>query len=120
MASGGSAPTLVGCDVEVLDELDEVWRRARVLETVGKQHRLLFEGQTVAETLPLLPGMYRVCHDSSCSSAGAPSVLVPSGSVGKDPVQQKNASSFQQTELLVYNEEQVRLRYLVRVQHSQY
>ena len=46
-ASGGSAPTLVGCDVEVLDELDEVWRRARVLETVGKQHRLLFEGQTV-------------------------------------------------------------------------
>ena len=72
LASGGSAPTLVGCAVEVLDELDEVWRRARVLETVGKQHRLLFEGQTVAETLPLLPGMYRVYDSSSSSAVDAP------------------------------------------------
>ena len=54
---------------------------------------------------------------AASASAGGASVLVPSGSVGKDPVQAK-LSSFQQTELLVYNEEQVRLRYLVRIQHS--
>ena len=71
------APTLVGCDVEVLDELDEVWRRARVLETVGKQHRLLFEGESVAETLPLLPGMYRVYDSSSSSVVDAPKALAP-------------------------------------------
>ena len=87
VASGGSAPTLVGCAVEVLDELDEVWRRARVLETVGKQHRLLFEGQTVAETLPLLPGMYRVYDSSSSSVVDAPKAPAVAPAVARNQAQ---------------------------------
>ena len=90
MASGGSAPTLVGCDVEVLDELDEVWRRARVLETVGKQHRLLFEGQTVAETLPLLPGMYRVYRGATAKRQR--DVAPPSGSTCEPTAKARKAA----------------------------
>jgi cyclin T len=68
--------SLVGCEIDVYDELDEEWCRARVLEAVGKQFKVLYSGQTQPELCPLPRGSYRIVQKPQRPSVAPSSTAV--------------------------------------------